>query len=196
MERGKNVGANDNAPAGIRHGSTRTVKTPARTASSASFSRRASSTPTLRMLSPRSSPAGSLSGPAASSEPASWSDARCGRCASWGASEFGVGPLTSSAIVNSSNSISAERLAGLEQRLQPAEHEHPAACDAGSGLRRALELVVRHGQERVAAFLRLDLPGDAARLLRGELRVPLRAPLVHEAARRFLLEDRLVAPGV
>ncbi len=50
IERGKNVRENDIAPAGICQGSTRTENTPARTASSASFSRRASSTGTLRII--------------------------------------------------------------------------------------------------------------------------------------------------
>jgi len=40
------------------------------------------------------------------------------------------------------------------------------------------------------AVLRLDLPGDAARLLSGEVGVVERLPLVHERARRILLEDR------
>src|SRR5919201_144527 len=197
IERGKNVRENDIAPAGIRQGSTRTEKTPARTASSASFSRRASSTGTLRMLSPRSSPAGSLSGPAASSEPASWSDARCARCASWNASEFGVGPLTSSAIVNSSNSISVKRLARLEQGLQAAEHCHPADTgDGGCRLRCALEPVVDDREQARSVVLRLDLPRDAALVLVCKLGAVARTPAVHELARRVVLVDRLVAPDV
>src|SRR5437773_9355090 len=147
------------------------------------------------MLSPRSSPAGSRSGPAASSEPASWSDARCARCASCSASEFGVGPLTSSAIVNSSNSISGERFARLQQRLQTAQDAHPA--DAGNTrrrLRRAFELIVDDGQQRDAAVLLLDLPRHAALVLLRELGVVHRAPAVHELAWRVELDRARVAP--
>src|SRR5207244_10960678 len=82
-----------------------------------------------------------------------------------------------------------ERAAGLEQRLQAAEDHHPAdAGDAFGGLGCALELVVRDCQLAVAAFLRLDLPGDAARLLLGELGVVERAPAVYEPPRRLELE--------
>src|ERR671937_658536 len=177
IERGKNVRENDIAPAGILQGSTRTEKTPARTASSASLSRRASSTGTLRMVIPRSSPAGSLSGPAASNEPASWSDARCARCASWNASEFGVGRLTRSAIVNSSNSISGKRLARLEQRLQAAEHGHPAETgDGGCRLRCAFEPVVDDREQARSVILRLKLPSGAALVLVREFGAVARAP--------------------
>src|SRR5262245_11623089 len=55
-----------------------------------------------------------------------------------------------------------ERLPGLDERLQPAEHVHPAACDALRRLRRAFELVMHHGELRDASVLGLDLPGDPA----------------------------------
>src|SRR5581483_7556746 len=82
-----------------------------------------------------------------------------------------------------------ERLPGLEQRLQAAEHEHPASGDALRRLRRAFELVVHDGELRVAAVLRLDLPRDAAVLLDGGLRVVERAPSVDEAVRWVDLDD-------
>src|SRR5215467_2370709 len=51
-----------------------------------------------------------------------------------------------------------ERLSGFQQGLEPAEDKHPAAGDALSRLRRALELVVHDGELRQAAVLGLDLP--------------------------------------
>src|SRR5262245_18205299 len=47
---------------------------------------------------------------------------------------------------------------------------------------------MHHGQEREAAFLRLDLPGDATRLLRRHLGVVEREPGVDEPPRRVPLE--------
>src|SRR6266404_7479198 len=84
-----------------------------------------------------------------------------------------------------STSCLSERLAGLDQRLQPAQDHHPAgARHARGGLRRTFQLVVRDGQLREAAVLGLDLPRHTARLFSGHLRVVARAPLVHEAVRR------------
>src|SRR5579872_2236359 len=72
-----------------------------------------------------------------------------------------------------------KRLAGLEERLQVREDEHPAhAGDVRRRLRRALEAVVDDREERRAAVLRLELPRDAARLLRGEDGVVAGDPLV------------------
>src|ERR1700741_3015277 len=86
-----------------------------------------------------------------------------------------------------------QRFAGLEQRLQAAEDVHPAgAGDALGGLRCALELVVDDGKERGPVFLLLDLPGDAARLLGGELVGVARDPAVHELPGRILLQHLLV----
>src|SRR5207302_9205589 len=79
-----------------------------------------------------------------------------------------------------------ERRAGLEQRLQAAEDERPAAGDVLRGLRRFLEAVVRDSDERESAFV-LDLPRDAACRLRCRLGVVERAPLVDEAVRRLVL---------
>src|ERR671933_574348 len=67
-----------------------------------------------------------------------------------------------------------QRLARLEQRLETAEHVHPAACDALRRLRSALEPVVRHREPRDAALLLVDLP--------------------RHPARRVFFEDRFVAP--
>src|SRR5207249_8128049 len=81
----------------------------------------------------------------------------------------------------------------LEQRLQAREHEHPAlAGDALGSLRRALEPVVHEREQARSVLARVDLPGDAARLLRRELRVVVRDPLVHEPPRRIFLEDGLL----
>jgi hypothetical protein len=90
--------------------------------------------------------------------------------------------------------LTREWLTSLEQRLESAEHEHPAARHRLRRLGSALELVVHERQLRDAAVLRLDLPGDAAHLLGGELGVVEALPLVDEAVRRVLLEDRRVAP--
>ena len=56
-----------------------------------------------------------------------------------------------------------QRLARLEERLETAEHVHPAACNALRGLRSAFELVVGHRKSRDAAFLLVDLPRHPAR---------------------------------
>src|SRR5919197_5823971 len=87
-----------------------------------------------------------------------------------------------------------QRLAGLEQRLETAEHVHPAACNALRRLRSAFELVMRHRESRDAAFLLIDLPRHPARRFLGELGVIERPPAVHQPARGILFEDRFVAP--
>src|SRR6476661_8428358 len=67
------------------------------------------------------------------------------------------------------HSLRGQRLAGLEQRLEAAQHHHPAgAGDALGRLRRGLEAVVNDGQLAIAAVLGLDLPAHAARLLSRE----------------------------
>src|SRR5262245_35781085 len=95
----------------------------------------------------------------------------------------------------SARSVSAgKRSAGLEQCLEAAEDEHPAARDRFRRLGSALQPVVDKCQLRDSVVLRLDLPGDPACLLGGELGVVEALPLVNESARRVLLEDRRVAP--
>src|SRR5581483_12277732 len=104
-----------------------------------------------------------------------------------------LGPHLASLYI-ATRGMSRERLSRLEQRLQPGEHEHPPRPrDALRRLRRAFELVVDERQQAGAVVARLDLPRDAARLLRRHLRIPLRPPTVDEAARRVVLEDRVVA---
>src|SRR5688572_5010778 len=85
-----------------------------------------------------------------------------------------------------------ERLARLEQRLQPAEHVAPATRHALGGLGGRLKLVVDDGQLRDASLLRLDLPRDPAVRLGRRLRVVERAPGVPQHARRVRLEDLAV----
>src|SRR5262245_19781737 len=87
-----------------------------------------------------------------------------------------------------------ERLARLEQRLQAAEHVAPAAGDTCRGLRRRLELVVDDRELRHAALLRLDLPGDPARLLVCAVLVEERAPAVRQPAQPIGLQDLAFHP--
>src|SRR5262249_57576061 len=119
------------------------------------------------------------------------------RCAWWkGAGGVwwscgGCGRRSSNTTVNSSNSIPlCERLARFQQGLEPADDAHPArARDACRRPRCALELVVDDRQQTDAVLARLDLPRDPARLLGGQLGVPLRAPAVDKPPRRGALED-------
>src|SRR6476646_2475191 len=90
--------------------------------------------------------------------------------------------------------LTAERLAGLDERLQAAQDAHPAlARHARGGLRRAFELVMGDRKLRDAVLLRLDLPRDATRHFGRQFRVVVREPLVHEAVRRAPLGNRLPA---
>jgi hypothetical protein len=90
----------------------------------------------------------------------------------------------------------AERLAGLEQRLQAAQNAHPSDTgDAPGGLGRALELVVGDGQQAmVTPAPRLDLPRHPAGRLLHHLRVVQRPPAVYKSPRRVEFIDLLVAP--
>src|SRR6185312_1775125 len=89
--------------------------------------------------------------------------------------------------------LGGKRLAGLEQRLQVAEDERPAAHASGRP-GRALEPVVHQGELRGAAPGRLDLPGHPALVLGCQLVVVEAAPDVDEPAGRVAFEDRVVAP--
>src|SRR3954468_2348099 len=104
-------------------------------------------------------------------------------------------PLARPSPRRGSRAVSAlQRLPGLQQRLEAAQHVHPAlARDARGGLRRALELVVHDRDQADAVLARLDLPGHAAALFRSQLVVVERAPSDHEPAWRIRLLDELVA---
>src|SRR6266849_3769891 len=93
-----------------------------------------------------------------------------------------------------SHCLRAERLARLEQGLQAAEDVHPATSDVLGRLRCALELVVHDRQLRDAAFLRLDLPAHAARLLSCSLLVVERPPRVAEPSWRIRVQNLAVDP--
>src|SRR5262245_13266786 len=198
-ECGKRVCANDIAPAGTCQDKIFSANRPACTAGSAPFNRRASSGAARSTVRPLKS--GSSSGPAASTWPCSCSVARWSRCASCNAaaavsSSCGAsGRSSSNTTVNSSNSIPlCERLARFQQGLEPADDAHPARPrDACRRPRCALELVVDDRQQTDAVLARLDLPRDPARLLGGQLGVPLRAPAVDKPPRRVELEDLVFA---
>src|SRR3954451_10618905 len=67
---------------------------------------------------------------------------------------------------------SGHRAAGLEQRLQAADHAHPAlAADGLGGARCALQPIVGDGQLADAVLVGLDLPADAALALLAQGRV-------------------------
>src|ERR671930_1531249 len=87
-----------------------------------------------------------------------------------------------------------QRLTGLEQRLETAEHVHPATCNALRRLRSAFELVVRHRESRDAAFLLIDLPRHPARRFLGEFGIVEGPTAVHQPARGIFFEDRFVSP--
>src|ERR671918_2656080 len=69
-----------------------------------------------------------------------------------------------------------------------------ASASVMSWSKGALELVVGHGQQAVAALLWLDLPGHPAHRLVGELGVVERSPAVDQPPWRVVLERRVVAP--
>src|SRR5258707_12119784 len=63
---------------------------------------------------------------------------------------------------SAANDSDAQPLAGLDDRLEPADSLRPAAGDALRRLRRVLELVVHHRELRHVVTGCLELPGDPA----------------------------------
>src|SRR5215210_2563981 len=92
------------------------------------------------------------------------------------------------------SAASGQRLAGLHERLEPAQDVHPAAGDVLRRLRGTVELVVDDRELGHAAVRRLELPCHAAVLLAGQLLVVEGAPAVAQAPRRIRLEHLTVDP--